>query len=148
MAGDNVTYDLFGAVPKPKQLEVHRHCIISGPRVHRSEEIVHSHEGGSEPHQHEHTGPGSYTIDQDEWAEATGMKGGGRKEFTDAPSGEQLPIVELEDWQKSFTIYVGDPPPGFEGSGGGMATAARMMLACRMTVAEIIPFPGPKKATG
>lgn len=145
--------DLFGEVVKlpqraaAKTFEMHDHCIISGPRACRSITITHSHEGGSEPHQHPDTGPASYTIDQDEWHAATGMHGGGRKVFTATPEGEQLARVELEEWQKTFEIHVGDPPPGWTGTGGGMAAASRMILACRMTVSNVLPFPGPKRAT-
>lgn len=144
MSGTVIT-DLFGPIPDRKPLEVHEHHIISGPRAHSGKTIVHSHERGELPHGHEHTGPAAYTIDKDDWARATGLQGGGRKRFTDAPEGEQLPIVELEDWQKSFTIVVGDPPPGFSGTGGGYYAAARMILACRMTVDNVVPFGGPKK---
>lgn len=140
-----IVRDLFGTAPK-QSFEVHEHCIISGTRANRGMRIVHSHDGGSEPHQHEHAGPASYTIDRDDWLRATGMQGGGRKQFTKAPDGEQLAIVELEDWQRTFEVHVGTPPPGFEGTGGGMVTASRMILGSRMTVSSIIPFPGPKKA--
>lgn len=148
MSDENVTYDLFGTVPKPEQLEVHEHAIISGPRNGRPA-IVHSHPGGNEPHKHEHTGPACYTIDKGDWKRASdGLEGGSEKRFTTAPEGEQLQIVKLEDWQKSFEIHHGPMPPGFEGTGGGHLTAARMVLRFKMTVDNIIPFPGPKKATG
>ncbi|MCC8949322.1 hypothetical protein H8A97_30525 [Bradyrhizobium sp. Arg62] len=140
-----MTADLFGQSTDQQKLEVHEHTIISGPRANRGLSIVHSHEGGSEPHQHPHTGPASYTIDRDEWLKATGMCGGGRKRFTKTPEGEQLPIDDLEDWQKTFEIHVGPPPPGFEGTGGGMVTATRMILAHRMTVSNVIPFPDKSK---
>src|SRR5690242_4202061 len=92
-------------------LEVHKHSIISGPRSRWSgAEIVHSHEGGDTRHQHPDCGPASYVIDKDEWLAATGLKGGGRKKFTARPTGEQLPIRELEGWQKSFEIIVCNPP--------------------------------------
>lgn len=139
------TVDLFGPIPA-KAFEVHEHCIISGPRANRSQKIVHSHDGGSEPHQHDHTGPASYTIDKCDWLKATGLRGGGRKPFTTAPEGEQLATVELEDWQKTFEVHIGAPPPGFEGTGGGVVTASRMILGSRLTVSGVIPFPGPKKA--
>lgn len=145
-----VITDLFGEVPERKPLEVHEHCIIRGPRANRSERIVHSHEDGETPHGHPDTGPASYTIDQDDWARASGVAdGGSRKRFTKTPEGEQLPRVELEDWQKSFEIhYADDPTGGFKDStGGGHFAAARMVLAFRMR-AVVIPFPGPKKATG
>lgn len=125
--------------PVARRLELHSHSFISGPRANGgSGTIKHSHDGGEAPHQHPNCGPAQYVIDQDEWALATGgMKGGARKQFTDAPTGEQLPIVELEDWQKSFTVVVCDPPKGFEGTGGGDAAAARMVLGFRMTARVI-----------
>lgn len=143
-----VIRDLFGEVSSPKSFEVHEHSFVSGPRANRSERLVHSHEQGEIPHQHPHTGPAVYTIDKDEWACATGgVVGGSRKRFTAEPEGEQLARVELEDWQKSFEIHHAEAPPDWKGTGGGHLTAARMMLAFRMT-ATIIPFPRPKKAAG
>lgn len=130
------------------QLEVHTHSIIRGQRanIFGRNTITHSHEGGDMPHRHPDTGPASYTIDKDEWFRATGMRGGGRKKFTISPEGEQFPIVELEDWQKSFEVHVGDPPPGFIGTGAGLAPAARMIVGSRMTVSKIVPFqPGRRR---
>lgn len=143
-----VITDLFGEVPQRKPLEVHEHSIISGPRSNCGAKIIHSHEDGEIPHQHPCMGPATYTIDEDDWHRMTGLAGGSRKRFTKIPEGEQLPRVELEDWQKSFEIHYGDPPPNFKGTGGGHFTAARMVLASRMTVSNIVSFPGPKKATG
>jgi hypothetical protein len=146
---DNVIRDLFGKAPEQKPLEVHEHSIVSGPRNGRSEKIVHSHQDGEAPHKHEHTGPACYTIDKDDWARATsGVTGGSRKRFTKTPEGEQLPRVELEEWQKSFEIHYGENPPDFKGTGGGHLAAARMVLAFKMTIAKVVPFPGPKKAAG
>jgi hypothetical protein len=126
-------------------LEVHEHSFVSGPRAHGGcpskggkwlpTKFSHSHEGGSAPHQHPQTGPASYTIDKDQWYRATGFKGGGRKTFTRRPTGEQLPIVDLEDWQKSFEVIVGAPTPEF-GTGPGLAPAARMILGHKMTCAR------------
>lgn len=85
-----------GTVAAKRVLEVHRHVFISGPRAGQT--IVHSHEGGhSDPsgagaHTHPDTGPARFTIDADEWARATGLKGGGKKKFTKRATGEQLPI--------------------------------------------------------
>lgn len=116
--------------------EVHQHCWIAGPKANRSDlyKFEHSHAGGSEPHKHADTGPASYTIDKDEWFATTGLQGGGRKKFTAEPSGLQLDPVELEDWQKSFRIVVGPPPANHSGEGGGLATAARMVLGSRMEI--------------
>jgi hypothetical protein len=77
-----------------------------------------------------------------------GVEGGSEKRFTASPEGEQLPVVELEDWQKRFDIHYGAMPAGFEGTGGGHLAAARMVLRFKMSVNNIIPFPGPKRATG
>lgn len=73
-------------------LEVHEHCIISGPRAYTAglNKVRHSHADGDRAHSHADTGPASYTIDKDEWAAATGLRGGGRKKFTKRASGEQL----------------------------------------------------------
>jgi hypothetical protein len=79
-------------------LEVHEHCFIRGNRARYAgtdaSHLVHSHEGGDVPHTHADTGPASYTIDKDEWLRATGLVGGGgRKKFTDEPTGEQFPAI-------------------------------------------------------
>lgn len=122
-------------------LEVHEHCIISGPRSRWSgAKIVHSHEGGDARHQHPDCGPASFVIDKDEWFATTGLRGGGRKKFTARPTGEQLPIAELADWQKSFEIIVCASPANLRGpdnefnggAGPGISPAMRMILACDM----------------
>jgi hypothetical protein len=132
----------------PARLEVHTHLYISGryaggayvPGVwplERRKSVTHSHENGSTAHQHEDTGPASYTIDKDQWFRATGLRGGGRKKFTAKPTGLQLPRVELEDWQKSFTVIVDEEScrrMTADGTiGGAEAAAARMILQCGMT---------------
>ncbi|HYZ88313.1 MAG TPA: hypothetical protein VE620_03350 [Myxococcales bacterium] len=128
------------------RLEVHEHSYISGryangganipgkmPPTWKASKFSHSHEGGDRPHQHPETGPASYTIDKDDWLRTTGLRGGGRKTFTVKPTGEQLPIVELEDWQKFFELIIGDPPADYRGEGPGFAPAARMILGHKMT---------------
>lgn len=121
--------------------EVHTHSFVSGPRAVGHYErgvwfegtFSHSHDGGDRPHQHPDTGPATYTIDKDEWARRTGGIGGGRKQFTAKPTGEQLPIVELEDWQKSFrVIVVGDYDPRL-GNGPGIALPERIAQQFKMT---------------
>lgn len=134
------------------KLEVHEHVFVSGPRsnglfIQKTQKTTshfsHSHEGGDVPHQHPDTGPAAYTIDKDEWLRATGLRGGGRKKFTAKPSGEQFPIVELEDWQKSFEIVVHEPGPSpiqdprLPPEGPGIAPAVRMILGFGMTVAAV-----------
>jgi hypothetical protein len=123
---------------KPR-LEVHEHCIISGPLrglIGRNK-FSHSHAGGDAYHLHPDTGPGSYTIDKDEWLYSTGLKGGGRKKFTVRPSGEQFPLVEPKDGEDSFQIIVGKPMPVFQGEGPGVALPMRMVLASKMTIASV-----------
>ncbi len=131
--------------------EVHEHFFIGGPRSRWAGQpqgkLVHSHEGGDRPHQHPDTGPASYTIDKEEWLRTTGLFGGGRKTFTKAPTGEQLPLAELEDWQKSFEVIVGDPAMGSqfkEHHGPGLALPMRMALGFKMQVSNVTPF-DPKR---
>lgn len=127
-------------------LEVHSHSFVSGKRAGGHYEgdgkwhtgtFSHSHEGGNQPHQHEHTGPASYTIDKDDWYRSTGLRGGGRKVFTARPTGEQMPIVELEEWQKSFEVVVCEPmpskgQPGCQGEGPGIALPLRVARQFKM----------------
>lgn len=85
-----------------RNLEMHEHWNLRRAGAN----VNHSHEGGNKPHQHEGYGPASYTIDKDEWRRATGLRGGGRKAFTGQPRGPQMPVQDLEDWQKSFEVVV------------------------------------------
>lgn len=135
--------------PVSKGYEVHEHSYTSGPNAGRSKKLIHSHERGEIPHTHRDTGPACYTIDKDEWFQMTGgVEGGSRKEFSDAPTGDQLPFEELSAEDNSFEIHYGAPPPGWTGTGGGHLAAARMILRFRMTVAKIVPFPGkPRRAS-
>lgn len=119
--------------------EVHEHCFVSGPRANRpGYSFDHSHPGGSVPHQHPNTGPACFTIDRDEWRRRTGRDGGGRKVFTKTPTGERLPVLELEPWQKSFDVIIDEESlqrfraerPHAEGP--GEAPAMRMVLGFRM----------------
>jgi len=74
---------------KKQRLEVHEHCFTSGPRANGWDyKFSHSHASGSVPHKHPNTGPACYTIDKDECRKITGRHGGGRKKFTEKPSGE------------------------------------------------------------
>jgi hypothetical protein len=80
--------------PTGRALEVHQHAYITGPWANRvSSSFEHSHASGQAPHRHADTGPALFTIDKDEWFRATGLKGGGRKEYTDQPFGAQLPTI-------------------------------------------------------
>lgn len=126
------------------KFEVHEHAFVSGPR--RGGKLVHSHEGGNfTPHEHPNTGPGCYTIDKHEWAQKTGLRGGGTKKFTAKPSGEQLPTIPRAP--AIFDVFVMDSAlhasrvdgklhgehecDGKEGCGAisaGTATAERMQL--------------------
>ena len=127
-------------MPK-QQLEVHEHHYVSGRLKNgcynkngqwRSAKFSHSHEGGNVRHQHVDTGPAAYTIDKDDWYRTTGLRGGGRKKFTVKPTGEQLPLRELDDWQKSFMVVIGKPSPAQRGEGPGIALPARMVLTFGM----------------
>jgi hypothetical protein len=124
-----------------KSLEVHEHTYVSGPRANGGKYIggkwqkstfSHSHEGGNIRHQHVATGPATYTIDKDAWFRSTGLRGGGRKKFTAKPTGEQLPIRELAEWQQSFVVVIGPPTPRSMGEGPGVALPARLALSFRM----------------
>lgn len=121
------------------RLEVHEHCFIRGPRSRWAAphgRVVHSHEGGDVPHTHPDTGPGSYTIDKDERLRATGLKGGGRKKFTAAPTGEQFPTIPRTPEENAFEVIVCDPPAAgttaAQGTGPGEALPLRMVLAFGM----------------
>ena len=137
-------------IAKAGRFEVHEHSYVSGPNAGRFVipagkttgayvKLVHSHEGGDEPHQHPNTGPATYTIDKDAWFRSTGLRGGGRKKFTSKPTGEQLPIVELEEWQRSFEVIVDEESckqaiaaMGGNVTGGGEVTAHRMVHAFKL----------------
>lgn len=88
-----------------KGLEVHEHVFIGG---RRHDHIFHSHEDGNVPHSHPDTGPGCYTIDKDEWARKTGLRGGGRKKFTAKPKGEQLPFVRTDPASLTVEVFILD----------------------------------------
>lgn len=126
-----------------RPLEVHTHSFVSGLRANGGcysprgvwllSTFSHSHADGDRAHQHPNTGPASYTIDKDEWARATGLRGGGRKTFTAKPTGEQLPRVELKAWQTSFEVIVVVPRQSENGAGPGIAPAVRMIQQFGMT---------------
>lgn len=134
------------------QLEVHEHCYIRGPHANRASgyKFSHSHADGERVHGHPDCGPASFTIDKDEWLRATGLKGGGRKKFTPEPTGEQLPIEELADWQKSFEVVLVDgPPPEESECGPGISPIQRMVQTFGMSYMVRDERParsGPKKA--
>jgi hypothetical protein len=121
--------------------EVHTHRFVRGPRrdarygrdgTWQDATFAHAHDDGSRAHGHPDTGPACFTIDRDAWFRTTGLRGGGRKTFTTRPTGEQFPIEELEDWQKTFEVrIVGAPTPQF-GTGPGLAHAARMALTFKI----------------
>lgn len=112
----------------PRDLEVHEHTVLNSQRS-PAPRIVHSHEGGSTPHQHLSTGPATY-----------GKVGNGKPD--EKPRGPQLPRVELEDWQKSFEIIVCNPSPskgqpGYIGEGPGLLPAERLVNTYRMTISAV-----------
>lgn len=129
-------------------LEVHEHCIVSGPRsnVCGRNKFTHSHEGGNVPHEHPCTGPSSYTIDKDAWYERTGLRGGGRKKFTKKPTGEQFPIVSIDPTDLEFdVIYCVGAMEKFrewdpKSTGGGDAAMHRVALGFGMKpVLKVLP---------
>lgn len=128
------------------RLEVHEHCFITGPNANRGGHLVHSHEGGDRPHVHEdsthRTGPGSYTIDKDEWRRRTGLTGGGRKKYTAKASGQQLPVVPVEPPQiRVFIVGDGGAAAARGCSGPGEGPIARMQLAMKAEVASVTVLP-------
>lgn len=137
--------DRAGRGPK---LEVHEHCIISGPNANKTwlNRITHSHEGGDQPHGHDdgthRTGPGAYTIDKDEWLARTGLKGGGRKKFTSKPTGPQMPLVPREPSQIKVVIVGDGGAAAARGcTGPGVATVDRIVLACKAKVVSVEHVP-------
>lgn len=116
---------------KGKQFEVHEHCFTRGPRANGwNYKFTHSHTGGSAPHKHAETGPACYG----------GFKDAGK--FTAKPKGEQMPMVDLEDWQKSFDVIVTPWNEGF-GEGPGTMAAERMIREFRMKAIVIAAVPKP-----
>ncbi|HEY1814848.1 MAG TPA: hypothetical protein VGG74_21020 [Kofleriaceae bacterium] len=115
-------------------LEMHEHSYISGPNARWAGErskLRHSHEGGDRPHEHEHTGPSYYTIDKDDWYRRTGLRGGGRKQFTVRATGLQLPVIETEPMQFDV-IFVGAP-----GSVDGAYVPERLKLESKAVVRSV-----------
>lgn len=119
-----------GGGVKNSKLEVHEHSYVSGPNANKSwlRRLVHSHEGGNKPHEHEHSGPACYTIDKDEWLRATGLKGGGRKKFTKAPTGPQMSLNPCEPMTFEVIVHESAIPAG-GATGPGIAPIARIELA-------------------
>lgn len=90
-------------------LELHGHYFISGPNAGTPRSrFEHSHDESSTPHTHPDTGPSAFTIDQDEWFAATGLKGGARKKFTSRPTGEQFSFIPRTAEEQTFLVIV-DP---------------------------------------
>jgi hypothetical protein len=138
------------------RLELHEHCYITGPKAGRSSipggTLVHSHEGGDRPHEHDdgtnRTGPGSYTIDKDEWRARTGLIGGGRKRFTRKPTGSQLPVVVVEPPQIKVVIVGDGGKAAARGTtGAGFGAVHRMQLAMKAEVASVTHVPGGERST-
>ncbi len=111
-----------------KKLEVHEHSYVSGPNANIcGRRVVHSHEGGDVPHEHEHTGPASRTIDKDEWFARTGLRGGGRKKFTAKPAGPQLATIPTAP--STYEIIVIGKPATTGTTGPGLSIVHRLDLA-------------------
>jgi hypothetical protein len=133
------------------KLEVHEHCYITGPNSrfagHARSRLVHAHEGGDQPHEHvdatHRTGPGSYTIDKDEWHARTGLRGGGRKRFVTKPTGEQMPFVAREPSRIDIVIHGdGGAAAARGGQGPGLAVVDRMVLGFKARVHSVTTDPG------
>lgn len=119
---------------KKLRLEIHEHHFVSGPHTKGFvQKFSHSHAGGEIPHQHPDTGPSAYTIDKDEWRKATGLRGGGRKEFSAKPTGEQMQWMPLTYEQSHFTVVAGGVSTIHEMGGAVGQTAHRMIQAFGMT---------------
>lgn len=137
------------SVGKPVTYETHGHCWIVGA----SGSFAHSHDGGDTPHEHtdggKRTGPGSYTIDTNDWYARTGSRGrGGKKKFTKKPTGLQLTVVQVEA-PKIRVFVVGDGGASVAGgaSGAGELPLIRMMLACKSEIESVTHVSGgPRKA--
>jgi hypothetical protein len=128
------------------RLELHEHWYISGPRANCGKRLFHSHEGGDRPHAHEtaehRTGPGAYTIDKGEWFARTGLRGGGRKKFSDKPTGEQFPVVFVEAPQiKVVIVGDGGAAAARGASGPGLAVVDRLQLAVKARVVSVEHVP-------
>lgn len=121
-----------------EQFEVHEHTVLSS-RMSPAPKVRHSHAGGDVPHQHPNTGPATYDIDGEAWFRSTGQRRRGKKTFTTKPKGEQLPIVELEEWQKSFEIVICDPMPG-KGEPGYVGEGPGVLLPMRIHHTFKMPF--------
>ena len=135
---------------KPRaRLEMHEHHFITGPlALTGASKFAHSHDGGEVPHEHHNdagrTGPAARTIDKDEWFAATGLRGGGRKKFTAAPSGPQFAMRRTEA-PKIEIIIVGDGGASIaHGCGGTDLTLARMTKALDARV-ENVAHVGPRR---
>jgi hypothetical protein len=105
--------------------EVHTHSVLTG----RGGAIEHSHPGGNEPHRHMGTGPACFTIDKDAWLRATGMRGGGRKKFTEEPTGSQLSAIAIPVEERRVKVFVHPSAREVDHVGAGSATLARMVAA-------------------
>lgn len=133
---------------KPRRkLEVHEHWFITGPNANRGLRLVHAHDGGGQPHEHadetQRTGPAAYTIDKDEWMRRTGLSGGGRKKFVDAPTGTQLPLVAIEPPRIDINIVGDGGRAAARGAAGpGLNAVSRMQLVFKARVASVTIEPG------
>jgi hypothetical protein len=110
------------------KFQVHEHTVLNS-HFSPAPRVVHSHEGGEQPHQHPNCGPAFY--------------GYRVAKFSAKPKGEALPWVDLEGWQRSFEIhYMGASPsegePGFIGNGPGTLPAERMIHGFKMRVSRIV----------
>lgn len=86
-------------------LPVHRHSYTRGPNAtagYRADgkwhtnQFEHAHEGGDRSHGHPETGPAHF------------IGGIARAKLVTRPTGEQLPLVALEDEQRTFHVVFVD----------------------------------------
>jgi hypothetical protein len=75
------------------------------------------------------TGPACFTIDKDAWLRATGMRGGGRKKFTEGPEGPQLSAIAIPAQERRVKVFVHPSAREVDHVGAGSATLARMVAA-------------------
>ena len=132
----------------PRRYQVHEHSIVSGPRANGGcyapsgqwllSKFSHAHEGGDQPHKHPECGPAFYGYPRQ------------TPKFSAQPKGEQRPWQDLEDWQRSFEIHIGEPSPakgqpGYIGEGPGLLPVERMITGFKMRVSRIVDHTSRKR---
>lgn len=116
--------------------QVHEHIVLNSRRS-PAPKVVHAHEGGDRPHQHQDCGPAFY--------------GYRKPTFSAKPKGDQLPIVELEAWQTSFEVHLCAPmpskgQPGYIGDGPGLMPVERMVNGFKMRISKLVDHTKAERA--